>query len=109
MVRRERRSDTHTSDEIAYFIASAVASPDHFLACSRAHWSIENALHWVLDIAFHEDDSRVRKDFAPQNLALIRHFALNLLKTEKSSKASIHTKRLQAGWDDAYLLKLLSV
>ncbi|MHB8629049.1 MAG: hypothetical protein ACYDBJ_25275 [Aggregatilineales bacterium] len=60
-------------------------------------------------IAFNENTSRVRKDFAPQKPALMRHFALNLLKTEKNTKASIHIKRLKAGWDDVYLLKLLSV
>ena len=109
MVRRERRVNGQTSHETAFFIASAVASADHFLACTRLHWSIENSLHWILDVAFHEDASRVRKDFAPQNLALMRHLALNVLKAETSSKASVHTKRLKAGWNDAYLLKLLSI
>jgi predicted transposase YbfD/YdcC len=109
MLQRERRINDRVSRETAYFIASALNSAHHFLACTRAHWSIENSLHWVLDVSFQEDASRVRKDFAPQNLALIRHFALNLLKSEKSTKASIQTKRLKAGWDDAYLLKILSV
>jgi len=109
MIQRERRVNDHVSHETAYFIASALDSASHFLACTRAHWSIENSLHWILDISFQEDASRVRKDFAPQNLAVIRHLALNLLKSDKATKASIQTKRLKAGWDNAYLLKLLAV
>lgn len=59
----------------------------------RGHWKIENQLHWVLDVQFSEDDSRIRKDNAPQNLALIRQIALNLLNQDKSLKAGIKTKR----------------
>ncbi len=67
----------------------------------------ENQLHWVLDVEFNEDDSRVRKDYAPENLAIIRHIALNLLKQDKSVKGSIKSKRNRAGWDNDYLLKVL--
>jgi hypothetical protein len=66
-------------------------------------------LHWVLDIAFNEDHSRVRKDHAPQNFATIRHMALNLLKQEKTVKVGIKGKRLKCGWDTDYLLKVLAV
>ncbi|MGB5595193.1 MAG: ISAs1 family transposase, partial [Crocosphaera sp.] len=69
--------------------------------------SIENQLHWVLDVAFNEDDSRIRKDNAPENLAIIRHIALNLLKQDKTLKGSIKNKRKVAGWDNDYLLSLL--
>jgi len=65
-------------------------------------------LHWVLDIAFREDESRVRKDHGPENLAVLRHIALNLLKQEQTAQTGIKTKRLKAAWDEDYLLKVLS-
>jgi hypothetical protein len=64
-------------------------------------------MHWCLDVVFREDNCRVRKDHAPENLAVIRQIALNLLKQEKTAKAGIQTKRLMAGWDHVYLVKLL--
>ena len=73
-----------------------------------AHWGIENRLHWVLDIAFREDESRVRQGHADQNLAVLRRFALNLLRQEPTAKIGIKAKRLKAGWDHAYLLKILA-
>ena len=73
----------------------------------RAHWQIENGLHWVLDIAFREDEARARKGHAAENLATVRSIALNLLKQETSSKRGIKTKRLRAGWDHRTLLKVL--
>lgn len=90
-----------------YFISSWTASAQEFLKAIRDHWQIENGLHWVLDIAFREDDSRIRKDHAPQNMALIRHIALNLLKQEKSVRAGIAIKRQRAGWDNKYLEKIV--
>jgi len=80
-----------------------------FLGAKRSHWGIENRLHWVLDVAFREDVSRVRKDHAPANFAILRHMALNMLKQEKSAKVGIQAKRLQAAWNENYLLKVLSV
>lgn len=74
----------------------------------RKHWSIENKLHWVLDVALNEDRSRVRKDQAPENLAVLRHIALNLLKQEKTAKGGIHAKQLQAGWKEDHLFKVLA-
>lgn len=73
----------------------------------RAHWCIESQLHWALDVTFREDYSRVRIDHAAENLSLLRRIALNLLKQEKTAKVGIKCKRLQAGWDEKYLLKLL--
>jgi predicted transposase YbfD/YdcC len=71
----------------------------------RTHWSVENPLHWVLDLAFNEGACRIRKDHAPENLALVRHLALSALNQEKTAKVGIKNKRLRAGWDDDFLLK----
>jgi predicted transposase YbfD/YdcC len=90
-----------------YFISSLPANAKAILKAKRSHWKIENQLHWILDIAFREDESRVRKDHAAENLALLRHMALNLLKKEKTAKGGIHAKRLQAGWNNDYLLTIL--
>lgn len=75
----------------------------------RQHWGIENKVHWALDVSFDQDNCRVRKDNAPENFAIIRHIALNLLKNEKTLKVGVKNKRLNAGWDHNYLLKVLAV
>jgi len=93
--------------QMSYFITSLPADAQSILKVKRGHWKIENQLHWVLDIAFREDESRVRKDHGPENFAVLRHMALNLLKNEKSAKGGIHAKRLQAGWNNDYLLAIL--
>ena len=91
-----------------FYISSLPPNAKRILQATRQHWSIENGLHWVLDIAFNEDRSRVRKDHAPANLAVLRHMAVNLLKQETSAKGGIKAKRLQAGWNEDYLIKVLS-
>ena len=73
----------------------------------RSHWSIENSLHWTLDVTFREDQCRVRKDHGPQNLATLRQISHNLLKNENTLKVGIQGKRLNAGWREDYLLKVL--
>ena len=90
-----------------YYISSLEASAERLLEVVRTHWSIENSLHWSLDVTFGEDQRRIRKDQAPQNMALLRQISHNLLKNETSLKAGIQGKRLQAGWREDYLLKVL--
>ncbi len=91
-----------------FYISSLPSDPKRLLHIVRRHWAIENELHWVLDVALNEDHSRVRKDQAPENLAVLRHIALTLLKQEKTAKGGIHAKQLQAAWKEEYLLKVLS-
>jgi len=94
--------------ETRYFISSLPANAEQLLHAVRAHWQVENSLHWVLDLAFREDECRVRKDHAPENFAIIRQLALNLLKQEDSLNVGISAKRKRAGWDQDYLLKVLA-
>lgn len=101
--------DGHRSNEYRYYISSIEKDANLFLKSVREHWQIENSLHWTLDIAFREDESRARKGHSAENLGKVRHIALNLLKNEKTSKVGVKNKRLKAGWDEDYLLKVLAV
>jgi predicted transposase YbfD/YdcC len=93
--------------ETRYYLTSLVDAGE-FGRAVRAHWGIENGLHWVLDLAFREDESRARIGASAANLVVLRHIALNLLKQEQSAKVGIKNKRLKAGWDEGYLLKILN-
>ena len=93
---------------VRYYISSLLSNAERILQAVRKHWSIENKLHWVLDVALNEDRSRVRKDQAPENFAVLRHIALNLLKQEKTAKGGIHAKQFQAALKEDYLLKVLA-
>ena len=96
-----------TTAQPRYYISSLNASAESLLGAVRAHWSIENSLHWSLDVTFREDQCRVRKDHSPQNMATLRQISHNLLKKETSLKVGLQGKRLQAGWREDYLLKVL--
>ena len=95
--------------ESRYYISSMRAKASKLLGAVRGHWGIENSLHWVLDMAFDEDHCRVRTGHADRNLAVVRHMALNMLKQEKTAKVGIKARSKRAGWDESYLLKVLSV
>jgi len=107
MVESERHIKGKISIEKRYYISSLKSDVKKFSYAARGHWGIENNLHWILDVSFNEDQCRIRKDNAPENLAVLRHMAVNLLGSEKSVKLGILNKRLRAGWDENYLIKIL--
>jgi predicted transposase YbfD/YdcC len=86
--------------ESRYYLSSLIADAECIGKAIRGHWGIENSLHWVLDVVFNEDKARNRKGHSAANMAIIRHMAINLIKNEKSSKASVRGRRLKAGWDN---------
>lgn len=93
--------------ERRYYISSRAIPAEKFAEAVRNHWNIENALHWVLDVTFREDLARVRKGHGAKNMAVVRHFAINIVRTA-NDKLSLKTRRKRAGWDTNYLMKLLS-
>jgi predicted transposase YbfD/YdcC len=108
MVKAERRVGGEISVERRYFISSRPDSAERQLAIIRSHWGVENELHWCLDVAFGEDDSRLRKGDGAQNFSFLRRLALTLLKRETTAKMGLKAKRHKAGWDNAYLLTVLA-
>lgn len=108
MITSTRITDEKTTIKNRYYISSLPSKAKHLLQVARRHWSIENELHWVLDVALKEDHSRIRKEHAPENFAVLRHMAVSLLKQENTAKGGIHAKQLQAAWNEDYLLKVLS-
>jgi predicted transposase YbfD/YdcC len=108
MVQAHRTIGDKTTAETRYYISSLFGKATEFGQAVRAHWQIENKVHWVLDVAFREDLSRVRQGHAAENFAVLRHIALNLLRHETTAKCGIKAKRLKAGWSEDYLLKVLT-
>ena len=109
MVEATRKLNDQVSAERRYYISSLAPDAKRAAEAVRGHWGIENSSHWILDVVFDEDDSRVRVGNAPENLALVRKLTHNLLQQETTLKRGIQTKRLKAGWDRSYLLKIPNV
>jgi predicted transposase YbfD/YdcC len=107
LVESERFLGETLSVETRYYLSSLPADAKLLNRAIRSHWGVENSLHWVLDVTFQEDRSRIKKENAPENFGLLRRLALCLLKKETTSKRSIKGKRLKAGWDDGYLMRVL--
>jgi predicted transposase YbfD/YdcC len=108
-VEATRVVDGKQSIDNRFYISSRTLSASEALDASRGHWSIENELHWVLDVAFREDDCRVRAGFAAENLSMVRQLALSLLKQRTEAKCGIQGRRLMAGWNEQFLLRTLGL
>lgn len=104
----ERHIGESVSKESRYFIGSKTVTAQEALAAVRLHWGIENQLHWVLDMSFGEDQSRIRQKNAPTNVAIIRHAALNMIRQAKTKRISVRMMRKSAGWDNSVLANILS-
>ena len=107
-VESQRKVGDKITSEKRYYLLSLPLDAIRFAHAVRGHWGIENQLHWVLDVGFREDQSRFTQGYGAENLAVIRHLAVNLLSQEKSAKGGTRARRLKAGWDDQYLTKILS-
>lgn len=106
MVKRERRLWNKTTTEVCFYITSLAADATLLAQAIRSHWGIENSLHWILDVTFREDHSRIRNGHGPENMGLLRRLALNLLKREPS-KQSLTQKRYRAAMDNDFVVKVL--
>ena len=104
---RSVNGSSRTVAELRYFLTSCHDAPEVLATAIRRHWGIENALHWVLDVTFGEDDSRVRDRRAARNLAILRKIAINLISRDRASRTSTRGRRKQAAWNDNYMLQIL--
>ena len=107
--REFKNSDKPTEEATRYYISSLENDANEFQSKVRSHWAVENKLHWTLDVAFSDDASRKRAGNAAQNYSILLKIALNLLKNESSKKLSMKSKRLEAGWNESYLLQILKL
>src|SRR6266571_4482182 len=107
-VERIREIAGKTTSETAYYLLSAALTPERFNEVVRSHWGVENRLHWRLDVIMNEDQDRSRLGNGPHNLAVLRHMALNVMQKD-SEKGSLRGKIKRAGWDEAYLARLLTL
>lgn len=108
MVETEWTIGTTVTREARYYLSSLAGDAATVAQTVREHWAIENELHWVLDVAFSEDDARVRIGHAAENLAVIRRIALNLLTRDTTTTIGVKARRRRCGWDNAYLLHVLT-
>lgn len=107
-VEAQRQTQDKTTTECRYYLLSLPLDAKRFADAVRGHWSIENQLHWILDVGFGEDQCRTTQGHSAENLAVIRHLAVSLLSQDQSTKGGTRAKRLKAGWNDRYLIQLLS-
>lgn len=107
MIHAERWIGTERTMEDRYYLLSRPLSAAAFGEALRSYWSTENRVHWMLDLTFHEDQSRIRAGYAAENFVVLRHIALNLLQRQQTKRLSVKVKRKKAGWDNAYLLRVL--
>jgi predicted transposase YbfD/YdcC len=108
MVESQRRLGEKTSVEARYFLCSLSGSVGKFARAVRGHWGIENGEHYILDMTFDEDASRIRREHAPENFAVVRHLALNLVRREATSKRGVKGRVKRAAWDEEYLVRVLT-
>jgi predicted transposase YbfD/YdcC len=106
-VESKRTLRDETSVEYRYYLTSLKANASEFAEAVRAHWRVENSLHWVLDVTLREDESRIRIGHAARNFSFLRKMALMMLKEDRTSKSSIKGKRQEAGWNLDYLAKVV--
>jgi len=107
MVESTRELQGVVTTERRFFLCSIAADAKELARAVRGHWAIENALHWCLDVTFKEDQCGARTDYAAQNLALLRHMTVNILKGEITKKRGIKGKQKNAGWNNSYLITFL--
>jgi predicted transposase YbfD/YdcC len=105
---RRRETAAKTTTETAYYLLSTALSAERFNEVVRAHWGVENSLHWRLDVVMNEDQDRNRSGHGPENLAVLRHMAMNVMQKD-ATKGSLRGKFKRAGWDDAYLSRILAL
>ena len=96
-----------TSTQWRFYLSSLQPDASLLLEAMRSHWQVEDNVHWCLDVAFDEDHSRARKDHSAHNLAVLRRLALNLLRQDTAAKSGLKARRLRAGWNNDYLLRIL--
>lgn len=106
LISERQEAGKEMTEEVRYYIGSKAAKAKAYASYVRGHWGIENGQHWILDVCFQEDQSRMRTDHSPENMALLRRLALSLLKQHRKT-GSVRGKRLKSGWDDQFLAEVL--